>query len=172
MRARDWKKKIPDSSSPCKVAIKKQWIVCKKSELWHKWYVSSLTFGMKILKIVGNEQNQTRYGPPVCLLYPDTATLPAWCWPKIFEQKTYNFNLDFDILCVKLILKTYFSTIFKSYKNSRCFAYADLGGQSDPQTVALAAIKRQTLSGTKNRQKGVFYAVYEYVFLYTLTNIY
>ena len=101
----------------------------------------------------------------MCLLYPDTATLPAWCWPKFFEQKTYNFNLDFDILCVKLNLKTYFITIFKSYKNSRCFAYADLGGQSDPQTVALPAIKRQTLSGTENLQKGVFYAVYEYVFL-------
>ena len=133
----------------------------KKSELWHKSYVSSLTFDVKILKIVGNEQNQTRYGPPVCLLYPDTATLPAWCWPKIFKQKTYNFNLDFDILCVKLNLKTYFITIFKSYKNSRCFAYADLGGQSDPQTVALAAIKRQTLSGTKNLWRGVFHAFLE-----------
>ena len=86
----------------------------KKSELWHKSYVSSLTFDVKILKIVGNEQNQTRYGPPVCLLYPDTATLPAWCWPNFFEQKTYNFNLDFDILCVKLNLKTYFLVPFSS----------------------------------------------------------
>ena len=79
----------------------------KKSELRHKSYVSSLTFDVKILKIVGNEQNQTRYGPPGCRLYPDTTTLPAWCWPKFLEQNTYNLNLDFNILCVKLNLKTY-----------------------------------------------------------------